>query len=327
VPTTSATRKLPTYADVERAADRLSGVAHRTPVATSRTVDRRCGGRVFFKCENLQRGGAFKFRGAYNALARLDSDQRKRGVVAFSSGNHAQAVALAGQLLDIPRVIVMPTDAPAVKRAATAEYGAEIVFYDREREDREAIGRALADDRGLAVIPPYDHEDIVAGAGTAARELIDQAGPLDLLVVPCGGGGLLSGSVLAAEPLSPGCRLIGVEPLAGDDATRSFRARTLQRVTNPQTVADGARTSSLGSLTFEIVMSRVADMVTVDDPTLLRAMFFLWHRLKLVVEPTGALAAAAVLDGTIDVRGLRAGIILSGGNVDFSQVVEWQSLI
>jgi threonine dehydratase len=325
VPTTTDILTLPTFDDVERAAARLSGVAHRTPVVTSRTVDRRCGASVFFKCENLQRCGAFKFRGAYNALAGLDERQRRRGVVAFSSGNHAQAVALAGQLLDCPRVVVMPSDAPAVKRNATLGYGAEIVQYDRETESREAIGRRLADERGLAVIPPYDHEYIVAGAGTAAFELFADVGPLDLLVVPCGGGGLLSGTILSSEALSPGCRVIGVEPLAGDDATRSFRLKSLQTADNPQTVADGARTVSLGRITFAIVTARAADMVTVDDRALLRSMFFLWERLKLVVEPTGALGAAAVFDGRINVRGLRVGVILSGGNVDFSQVGEWRS--
>jgi len=318
---------LPTYTDIERAARQIDGVAHRTPVATSRTVDHRTGARVFFKCENFQRAGAFKFRGAYNALSQLDPEQRRRGVVAFSSGNHAQAVALAGQLLDIPRVIVMPTDSPAVKRAATSDYGAEIVLYDREREDREAIGRKLADERGLAVIPPYNHHDIVAGAGTAARELIAETGPLDLLLVPCGGGGLLSGSALAAHALSPGCRVIGVEPAAGDDATRSFHTKSLQTVRNPITVADGARTPSLGTLTFPLVLEHVADMVTVDDIDLLRAMFFLWERLKLVVEPTAALAAAALLERRVDVTNARVGVILSGGNVDLSEIDVWQRMI
>ncbi len=247
--------------------------------------------------------------------------------MAFSSGNHAQAVALAGKLLDIPRVIVMPSDSPAVKRVATAEYGAEVVLYDREHDDREVIGRRLADERGLTVIPPYNHADVIAGAGTVARELILEVGHLDLLVTPCGGGGLLSGTALSAATLSPGCRVVGVEPLAGDDATRTFRSGTLQTVKNPGTVADGARTLSLGSLTFPLVMANVADMVTVDDPTLLRAMFFLWERLKLVVEPTGALAAAAVLEQAIDVRGLRVGVVLSGGNVDFSQVPQWRAML
>ena len=317
---------LPTFDDIDAASHRIDGVAHRTPVITSRTVDARTGATVFFKCETLQRGGAFKFRGAYNALLRLDAAQRRRGVVAFSSGNHAQAVALAGKLLDIPRVIVMPSDSPEVKRIATAEYGAEVVLYDREREDREAIGRRLSEERGLAVIPPYNHADVIAGAGTVARELVREVGQLDMLVTPCGGGGLLSGTALSAAALSPGCRVIGVEPLAGDDATRTFKSGRLQTVKNPDTVADGARTASLGSLTFPLVMANVADMVAVDDPTLLRAMFFLWERLKLVVEPTGALAAAAVLEGLVEVRGLRVGVVLSGGNVDLSQVSQWRAL-
>ena len=318
---------LPTFDDIECAARRIDGVAHRTPVVTSRSVDARTGASVFFKCESLQRGGAFKFRGAYNALARLTPEQRTRGVVAFSSGNHAQAVALAGRLLDVPCVIVMPTDSPEVKRAATAEYGADIVLYDRARDDREAIGRRLAAERGLTVVPPYDHPDVIAGAGTAALELLHTVGALDLIVTPCGGGGLLSGSALTAEAVSPGCRVIGVEPRAGDDATRSFRTKTLQTAPHPHTVADGARTPSLGHLTFPLVLEHVSDMVTLDDPTLLRAMFYLWERLKLVVEPTGALAAAAVLEGAIEVRGLRVGVILSGGNIDLSQVHVWRTLV
>src|SRR5580765_2357782 len=260
---------LPTFADVESAARQIAGVAHKTPVATSRTVDARTGAEIFFKCENLQRGGAFKFRGAYNALSRLSPDERRRGVVAFSSGNHAQAVALAGQILDIPRVIVMPVDAPAVKRAATKGYGAEIVPYDRERDDREAIGRRLSAERGLVLIPPYDHPDVIAGQGTAAQELFDETGPLDVLLVPCGGGGLLAGSALAAHAMSPGCAIVGVEPSAGDDATRSFRTRELQTVRHPQTVADGARTASMSPLTFALMLRHVTDMTTVDDPTLI----------------------------------------------------------
>ena len=324
---THDTTALPTFDAVERAARRIDGVAHKTPIVTSRTVDARTGAQVFFKCENLQRGGAFKFRGAYNSLSNLSAEQQKRGVVAFSSGNHAQAVALAGQLLGIPRVIVMPSDSPQVKLDATADYGAEIVRYDREHEDREAIGRRLSEERGLAVIPPYDYADVIAGAGTAARELLLDTGPLDMIVTPCGGGGLVSGTALSAAALAPGCRVIGVEPLAGDDGVRSFQTKTLQTVKNPVTVADGARTPSLGRLTLPIVLDHVADMVAVDDPTLLRGMFYLWERLKLVVEPTGALAAAAVLEHTIDVRGLRVGVILSGGNVEFSQVASWRAML
>jgi len=318
---------LPTYADIEDAAQQIAGAALRTPVATSRTVNARVGAEVFFKCENLQRGGAFKFRGAYNALSRLSPEDRRRGVVAFSSGNHAQAIALAGQLLDIPRTIVMPSDSPAVKRAATMDYGAKVVLYDREREDREAIGRRLADERGLTLIPPFDHPHIIAGHGTAARELIEDVGPLDVLLVPCGGGGLLSGSALTANALAPACRVIGVEPAAGDDATRSFRTRTLQRVRNPDTVADGARTPSLGTLTFPLVLDHVSDMTTVDDRALLRTMFYLWERMKLVVEPTGALGAAALMETDVAKGAKRIGVILSGGNVDFSQVGAWRRLM
>jgi threo-3-hydroxy-L-aspartate ammonia-lyase len=318
---------LPTFSDVEKAADRLAGVALRTPVVTSRTVNARIGAEVFFKCENLQRAGAFKFRGAYNAMSQLAEPERRRGIVAFSSGNHAQAVALAGQILSIPRVIVMPSDAPAVKAAATAGYGAEIVLYDTEVDDREAIGRRLAAERGLTLIPPFDHPDVIAGAATAAFELLEEAGPLDLLLVPCGGGGLLSGSALSAGALAPDCRVIGVEPAAGDDATRSFHTGILQTVVNPHTVADGARTPSLGTITFQLVRAHVADMVTVNDAALLRSMFFLWERLKLVIEPTGALAAAALLEGVIDARNRRVGVILSGGNVDFSQTHLWRQLL
>jgi threonine dehydratase len=317
------TLTLPTYADVDDAARQIAGVANHTPLVTSRTVDARTGARVFFKCENLQRAGAFKFRGAYNALSRLTAAERQRGVVTYSSGNHAQAIALAGQLLGIPRVIVMPSDAPAIKRAATEGYGGEVVAYDRDKDDREAIGQRIAAERGLTVVPPYDHPHIIAGQGTAARELIDEAGRLDMLFVPCGGGGLLSGSAIAARQLSPGCRVIGVEPAAGDDATRSFRTKQLQRVNNPKTIADGARTPSLGSLTFPLVLEYVSDMATVDDRSLLDAMLFLWERLKLIVEPTGTLGAAAVLEGKIDVKGKRVGVILSGGNVDLAQAAAW----
>jgi threo-3-hydroxy-L-aspartate ammonia-lyase len=314
---------LPTFADVESAAKQLTGVAHRTPVATSRAVNARTGAQLFFKCENLQRAGAFKFRGAYNALSRLAPDERRRGVVTFSSGNHAQAIALAGQVLDIPRVIVMPSDAPAVKRTATEGYGGEVVLYDREREDREAIGQRLSRERGLTLVPPYDHPHVIAGQGTAARELIEEVGALDFLFVPCGGGGLLSGSAIAARAMASTCKVIGVEPAAGDDANRSFRTKTLQTVHNPKTVADGARTPSLGTLTFPLVLQYASDMATVDDPTLLRTMFYLWERLKLVVEPTGALGAAAAIEGTTPIRGARVGVVLSGGNVDLTQVGEW----
>jgi threonine dehydratase len=326
---------IPTYADVERAAHNIAGVAHRTPVATSRTFNARTGADVFFKCENFQRVGAFKFRGAYNALSNLSPDARRRGVVTHSSGNHAQAIALAGRLLDIPRVIVMPDDAPAVKRAATEAYGAEVVGYDKAKAEREVISAGLARDRGLTLVPPFDHPDIIAGQGTAARELFEDVGPLDLLLVPCGGGGLLSGSALSAGALAPGCRVIGVEPEAGDDGVRSFRTRTLQRVEQPKTVADGAQTPSLGTITFPLILDLVSDMMSIDDRTLLQTMFFLWERMKLVVEPTGALGAAALLKHSAGAllsdppngRMPRVGVILSGGNVDFLQVDAWRRMV
>jgi threonine dehydratase len=308
---------LPRYADVEAAAGRLEGVAHRTPVATSREFNARTGCEAYFKCENLQRMGAFKFRGAYNALSKLDAGARKRGVVAFSSGNHAQAVALAGQLLDIPRTIVMPADAPAVKVAATRGYGAEVVLYDRERgEDRREIARRITAEKGATLVPPFDHPDIVAGQGTAPKELLEDVGALDYLFVPCGGAGLLSGSAIAARHLSPGIRVVGVEPEAGNDAAQSRRARKRVRVENPKTIADGARTEALGEITFPLVLDHVSDIITVDDAKLVEGMRFLWERMKLVVEPTGALGAAGILSGPIDVRNARVGIILSGGNVD-----------
>jgi len=306
-----------TYADVEAAAGRLVGVAHRTPVLTSSQFDALAGCRAFFKCENLQRMGAFKFRGAYNALAKLGPDERRRGVVAFSSGNHAQAVALAGRILGIPATIVMPKDAPAVKVAATREYGAEVVFYDRAAgESREAVAERVAREKGSVLIPPFDHPDIIAGQGTGAKELLEETGPLDFLFVPCGGAGLLSGCAIAARHLAPAIRVVGVEPAAGDDAARSFRTRTLQRVDNPVTIADGARTASMGAITFPLVLRHVHDIITVTDAELVAAMRFLWERMKLVVEPTGALAAAGVLSGAVDVRGRRVGIVLSGGNAD-----------
>jgi threonine dehydratase len=308
------------YADVAAAALQLDGVAHRTPALTSRTVDERTGARVFFKCENLQRMGAFKFRGAYNALSNLAAEQQQRGVVAFSSGNHAQAVALAGRLLGVPAVIVMPADAPAVKLDATRGYGAEVITYNRDTEDREQLCAVLARERGLAMIPPFDHPHVIAGQGTAAKELIEDVGPLDILLVPCGGGGLISGCAIAAHYLSPGVRVIGVEPAAGDDVTRSFQTRILQTVHNPDTIADGARTSSAGKLTFPLILQHVHDMLTVTDPQLVRSMFYLWERMKMVVEPTGALAAAALLEGRLDARGKRVGVIISGGNVDVQNI-------
>jgi threonine dehydratase len=315
------------YADVEAAAKRIKGHAHRTPVMTSRAVDERTGASVYFKCENLQRMGAFKFRGAYNAMSQLPVADRQRGVLAYSSGNHAQAVALAGRELGIPAVIVMPVDAPEVKLAATRGYGAEVITYDRRTQNREEFAAEVARDRGLPVIPPYDHPHIVAGQGTAAKELIEETGALDYLFVPTSGGGLISGCAIAAAALAPDCRVIGIEPAAADDATRSFRTRTLQTCHNPDTIADGAKTHSLGAVNFPIVLALVNDMATVTDPQLLAAMFFLWERMKIVVEPTGALGAAGLFElaagDPARFRGTRIGVILSGGNVDLKALARW----
>jgi threonine dehydratase len=307
---------LPTFADVARAADRLVGVAHRTPVLTSRTADALTGARLFFKAENLQRGGAFKFRGAYNAISALPEAVRARGVIAFSSGNHAQAIALASRLLNVPAVIVMPEDAPAVKVEATRGYGAEVVSYDRYSQDREALGREIAAARGLTLIPPYDHPEVIAGQGTLALELIEETGPLDMLVACLGGGGQLAGCALAAHARSPGIAVYGVEPEAGDDGRRSFHEGRIVTIPVPRTIADGAQTTYLGRLTFPIIRERVTDIVTVSDDELVETMRFFASRMKLVAEPTGCLAAAAVLHGKLDVAGKRVGIVISGGNVD-----------
>jgi len=308
-----------TFADIQAAQQRLAGIAHRTPVLTSRTADARCGAQLFFKCENFQRMGAFKFRGAYNAVARLGPAQRAAGVVAYSSGNHAQAIALACRLLASRAVIVMPSDAPRAKVAATRSYGGEVVFYDRYREDREALGRRLAAERGLSLIPPYDHPDVMAGQGSAAAELIETVGPLDVLLAPLGGGGLLSGSAVAAHALSPGCTVIGVEPEAGDDGRQSLRAGHIVHIATPETLADGAQTLHLGQHTFAVIAARVSDIVTVSDAQLLEAMAWFAERMKLVLEPTGVLAAAAVFSGQLALTGKRVGVILSGGNVDLAR--------
>jgi threo-3-hydroxy-L-aspartate ammonia-lyase len=300
------------FDDVARAHERIKPQARRTPALTSATVDALTGASVFFKCENFQRMGAFKFRGAFNALSQLKDS---KGVVAFSSGNHAQAVALSGKLLGIKAVIVMPHDAPQVKLEATRGYGAEVVQYVKH-EDRESLAAKLATERGLTLIPPFDHPHIIAGQGTAAKELIEDVGALDVLMVPCGGGGLLSGCSIAAKHLAPKCKVIGVEPAAGDDATQSFVKKRLIAIAVPETIADGARTPSLGKLTFPIVLKNVDDMLTVTDAELTRAMFFLWERMKIVVEPTGALAFAALFNKKLEAKGLRVGVVLSGGNVD-----------
>jgi threo-3-hydroxy-L-aspartate ammonia-lyase len=303
-----------TYDDIAAAHERIKGVAHRTPVLTSTSADALISATLYFKCENLQRMGAFKFRGAYNALSQLTREERKRGVLAFSSGNHAQAVALAGKLLGIKSVIVMPENAPRVKLEATRGYGAEVVTYTKD-EDRERVAERVAHERRMVMIPPYNHPHIVAGQGTAAKELLEETGPLDMLLVPCGGAGLLSGCAIAARQLAPGCHVVGVEPAAGDDATRSFRTKTLVTIAVPDTIADGARTTSLGSVTFPLVLRYVDEMVTVSDDELLPAMFWLWERMKIIVEPTGALAFAALMARKVAPRG-RVGVVLSGGNVD-----------
>src|SRR5947209_10185845 len=303
-----------TYHDVAAAYERIKAAARKTPVLTSSSADALIGANLFFKCENLQRMGAFKFRGAYNALSQLTTEERKRGVLAFSSGNHAQAVALAGKLLGIKTVIVMPENAPRVKLEATRGYGAEVVTYRKDEGGERVAGRVAAE-RGMVTIPPYNHPHIVAGQGTAAKELLEETGPLDMLLVPCGGAGLLSGCAIAARQLAPNCHVVGVEPAAGDDATRSFRSKTLVTIAVPDTIADGARTTSLGSVTFPLVLRYVNEMVTVTDNQLLPAMFWLWERMKMVVEPTGALAFAALMALKIAPRG-RVGVVLSGGNVD-----------
>jgi len=309
----------PTYDDVIAAARRIAGHAHRTPVLASRTLNDELGAQLFFKCENLQRMGAFKFRGAYNALACFDERQRRAGVVAFSSGNHAQAIALAARLLGMPAVIVMPHDAPAAKVAATRGYGGEVVGYDRYREDREAIGKRLAAERGLTLVPPYDHPHVIAGQGTAAQELFEEVGALDALFVPLGGGGLLAGSALAARALSSRCRLYGVEPEAGNDGQRSLASGAIVHIDVPQTIADGAQTQSLGRHTFEIIRREVDDILSASDAQLVEGMRFFAERMKLVVEPTGCLGLAAARAMKEQLAGQRVGVIVSGGNVDLAR--------
>jgi threonine dehydratase len=311
--------KLPTFDDVAAAADRIAGTAHRTPVLTSRTADEEAGAQFFFKCENFQRMGAFKFRGAYNALSLFDAAQRKAGVVAFSSGNHAQAIALAARLIGMPATIVMPHDAPAAKIAATRGYGGEVVVYDRYKEDREAIGRRLAEERGLTLIPPYDHPHVIAGQGTAAMELIEETGPLDALFVCMGGGGLLSGCALAARAMAPACKVYGVEPEAGNDGQQSFRTGKIVHIEVPKTIADGAQTQSPGKITFEIIRRDVDDVLTASDAELIECMRFFAERMKMIVEPTGCLSFAAARRMKSELKGQRIGIVVSGGNVDMAR--------
>ena len=312
------------YSDIEAAAKRIEGHAHRTPVMTSTTANQRTGAQLFFKCENHQRMGAFKFRGAFNALAQFTAQQRRGGVIAFSSGNHAQAIALSARLLGLPSVIVMPLDSPAAKLAATREYqsgqvGSEVVLYDRYSQDREAIGKQLAGERGMTLIPPYDHPHVMAGQGTTAAELLTQTGPLDLLVVCVGGGGLISGCAVAAHHLSPGIEVWGVEPEAGNDTQMSLAQGRIVHIDTPKTIADGAQTQHSGLLTFPVIQQLVKAVVTVTDEQLVSSMRFFAERMKMVVEPTGCLGAAAVMEGVIPVRGKRVGVIVSGGNVDLNR--------
>ena len=315
------------YSDVEQAAARLDGAAHRTPVLTSATFDARANATVFFKCENYQRMGAFKFRGAYNAIARFTDAQRAAGVLTFSSGNHAQAIALSARLAGIRATIIMPKDAPALKVQATKEYGGEVIFYDRYTENREEIGRRLAEERGMTLIPPYDHPDVICGQGTAAKELFEDVGPLDVLLVPLGGGGLLAGSALAASSLAPDCKVIGVEPEAGNDGQQSLRKGEIVHIGVPDTIADGAMVTHVGEHNFEVIRRRVDDIVTVSDAQLVETMKFFAERMKMVVEPTGCLGAAAALHGAYlaagaPVAGKRVGVLISGGNVDLSRFAQ-----
>ncbi|MEU3841261.1 threo-3-hydroxy-L-aspartate ammonia-lyase [Streptomyces sp. NPDC028635] len=322
------TRAPITLDDVRDAAERIKGVAHRTPVLRSRTLDERVGAEVFLKCENFQRVGAFKFRGAYNAASRLTPGQLERGIAAYSSGNHAQAVALAARELGTTAVIVMPEDAPPSKRAATEGYGAEIVTYDRYTGDRVALAEALAAERGLTLIPPYEHPHVMAGQGTAALELLEEAGELDALLVPVGGGGLMAGSATAATALRPGIRMIGVEPEAGDDTKRSLAAGRRVEIPVPRTLADGQALPTPGELTFSVNRRLVDDIALVTDDEIRQAMVFAFERLKIVLEPSGATPLAALLAGRAGTPPRRVGLILSGGNVDadrFSRIVRTQS--
>ncbi|MFJ5466664.1 threo-3-hydroxy-L-aspartate ammonia-lyase [Pectobacterium sp. CHL-2024] len=311
--------RLPTYDDVVAAAERIDGYTNKTPVMTSRTVNDTFGAEVFFKCENLQRMGAFKFRGAMNALLQFSDEQKAAGVVTFSSGNHAQAIALAAKLLGIPATIVMPHDAPAAKVAATRGYGGNVVEYNRYTEDREQIGNDLAKKQGLTLIPPYDHPHVIAGQGTATKELLEETGELDALFVCLGGGGLLAGSALSARKLSPHCKIYGVEPLAGNDGQQSFRSGNIVHIDTPNTIADGAQTQHLGNYTFPLIRQNVDDILTVTDDDLIDTMRFYAERMKIVVEPTGCLSFAAARNLRESLRGKRVGIIISGGNVDISR--------
>lgn len=310
---------IPTYKDVAQAHQRILPYLNKTPVLTSRTINELTGAQFYFKCENFQRMGAFKFRGAMNALSQFTAEQRKNGVVTFSSGNHAQAIALSAKLLGIPATIIMPEDAPKAKMDATKGYGGRVITYNRYTEDREKIGQQLAQKEGLTLIPPYDHPHIIAGQGTAAKELFDEIGELDMLFVPLGGGGLLSGSLLSTKALSPDCKIFGVEPLAGNDGQQSLRKGEIIHIDTPKTIADGAQTQHLGNYTFEIIRNNVNDILTATDEELISAMQFYAQRMKIIVEPTGCLSLAAARQFGDKLKGKKIGIIISGGNVDIAQ--------
>jgi len=318
----TASSALPTYEDVAAAARRIEGHAHRTPVLRSTTADALTGAKLFFKCENFQRMGAFKFRGAFNALSRFTPEQKRAGVIAFSSGNHAQAVALSAKLLGMPAVILMPLDAPSAKLEATRGYGAEVITFDRYKVDREALTKEIAAQRGMTLIPPFNHPDVIAGQGTAAKELIDEAGELDYFFSPLGGGGLLSGCTLAVKALSPNCKVYGVEPEAGNDGQQSFRKGEIVDIAVPRTIADGAQTQHLGDITFNVIRRDVTDVLTATDDQLVQCMRFFAERMKMVVEPTGCLGFAAARFGGIDIKGKRVGILISGGNVDIARFAQ-----
>lgn len=311
------------YDDIVLAHQRITGIALKTPVLTSSTANEQTGAQLFFKCENFQHMGAFKFRGAYNALVKLSPQQQAKGVIAFSSGNHAQAIALSARKLGIRAVIVMPIDAPAAKIAATRGYGGEVVLYDRYLEDRESISNKLAQEQGLTLIPPYDYPDVMAGQGTAAKELFEEVGELDVLLVPLGGGGLLSGCATVAKALYPNCQVIGVEPAAGNDGQQSFRSGKIVKIETPVTIADGAQTPALGHYTFPVIQERVDNILTATDDQLISAMKFFTSRMKIVVEPTGCLGAAVAFGDQLDLHGKRVGIIISGGNVDLARLAHF----
>jgi len=318
---TDPTRTFPDYADIERASQRLQGLAHRTPILTSTYFNHRTGAELFFKCENFQKVGAFKFRGACNAIGALAPEQGRRGIVTHSSGNHGQAVALAARLKGYPATVVMPDNAARVKIEAVRSYGAEIVFCEPTTPARAATVEQLLAERGGVFIPPYDHPDVIAGQGTAAKELLEDVPELDLVIAPVGGGGLISGTAIAVKHMRPGCRVIAAEPANADDAARSFRSGRIEPVATTTTIADGLRTS-LGELTFAVIQAQVDDVVTVSETAIIDAMRQVWERMKIIIEPSCAVPLAAILEGAVAVSGKRVGIIITGGNVDLDAIAD-----